>query len=428
MKSLYRTILLWFILLLAASIAIILFASPMIVLRFSPRGGPIDRMNAVFFRQAREAFEQGGPSSLRTYLVSLEAQLPARYLLVDSQGRDLASGEDHRVLLEIATSGRVPEVKGRFARVYSGTGLHFISLVRPDGPREGNPLYVLLVATVIALLCWLFATRLASPVLSLARTMRQFGAGDISARSSIQRKDEIGDLARSFNQMAERITALLTSERRLLQDVSHELQSPLARMAVAAKLTRTAADRDAAAARLQKEITRLSEMVSGLLDITRAEGDPAALRRDPIDLRELVGDIVADCEWEAGEKQCALRPVLDEATVRGNEELLRRAIENVLRNAVRYSPAGEPVDVSLRLVNSEAELAVRDHGPGVPAESLEKIFVPFYRVETARERDDGGTGLGLSLAQRAVLLHQGIIRAENASPGLRVVMRLHTSQ
>ena len=95
---------------------------------------------------------------------------------------------------------------------------------------------------------------------------------------------------------------------------------------------------------------------------------------------------------------------------------------------MRYSPAGEPVDVSLRLVNSEAELAVRDHGPGVPAEALEKIFVPFYRVETARERDDGGTGLGLSLAQRAVLLHQGIIRAENASPGLRVVMRLHTSQ
>ncbi len=428
MKSLYRTILLWFILLLAASIAIILFASPMFMLRFSPRGGPIDRMNAVFFRQARDAFEQGGQTGLRAYLASLEAQLPARYLLIDAQGRDLATGEDHRALIESTNSGRVPEVRGRFARSYSDKGFHFISLVRPDGSREGNPIYVLLVATVIAVLCWLFATRLASPVRSLALTMEKFGAGDISARSTIQRKDEIGDLARSFNQMAERITALLTSERRLLQDVSHELQSPLARMAVAAKLTRTAADRDAASARLMKEITRLSEMVSGLLDITRAEGDPATLRRDPIDLRELVGDIVADCEWEADEKHCALRFVFEDATVCGNEDLLRRAIENVLRNAVRYSPPGEPVDVSLRLVNTEAEVIVRDHGPGVPAEALEKIFVPFYRVETAREREAGGTGLGLSLAQRAVLLHQGTIRAENTSPGLRVVMRLHTSQ
>lgn len=428
MKSLYRTILLWFILLLAASMAIILFASPMIVLRFSPRGGPIDRMNAVFFRQAREAFEQGGQPGLRAYLGSLEAQLPARYLLVDSQGRDLASGEDHRDLLQRATSGQVAEVKGRLVRSYSASGLYFISLIRPDGSREGNLLFVLLVAAVIAVLCWLFATRLASPVLSLAHTMERFGAGDISVRSGIQRKDEIGDLARSFNQMAERITALLASERRLLHDVSHELQSPLARMAVAARLTRTATDRDAAAARLQKEIIRLAEMVSGLLDITCAEGDPAALRRDPVDLRELVTDIVADCEWEAGEKQCALRSILDDATVPGSEELLRRAIENVLRNAVRYSPVGEPVDVSLRLVNTVIEVVVCDRGPGVPDEALEKIFMPFYRVESARERSTGGTGLGLSLAQRAVLLHQGTIQAENANPGLRVVIRLHASQ
>ncbi len=428
MKSLYRTILLWFILLLAASVAIILFASPMFMLRFSPRGGPIDRMNAVFFRQAREAFEQGGPTGLRAYLGGLEAQLPSRYLLLDAQGRDLATGDDQRTLFESAASGRVLEVRGRFVRGYTEDGLHFVSLVRPGGFREGNPLYILLLATVIALLCWLFATRLASPVRSLARTMEQFGAGDISARSTIQRQDEIGGLARSFNQMAERIRLLVTSERRLLQDVSHELQSPLARLAVAAKLTRTASDRDAAAARLQKEITRLSEMVSGLLDITRAEGDPAALRRDPIDLRELVSEIVADCEWEASEKRCALHTNLDEAMIRGNEELLRRAIENVLRNAVRYSPEDGSVDVSLRLVNTEAEVSVRDHGPGVPAEAIEKIFAPFYRVEAARERDAGGTGLGLSLARRAVLLHQGTIRAENASPGLRVVIRLYCSQ
>ncbi len=426
MRSLYQTILLWFVLLLAASMAIVLFASPMIVPSFSPRGGLIDRMNAVFFRQAREAFEQGGATRLSAYLANLESQLPVRHLLVDARGRDLATGEDHHSLLASATS--VFPVKGQFARLYSEGKFQFVALARPGDVREGNPLFILLLTTVIASLCWLFATRLASPVRSLARTAEQFGAGDISARSKIQRKDEIGDLARSFNQMAERITALVTSERRLLQDVSHELQSPLARMAVAAKLTRTAADRDAAAARLQTEIARVSEMVSGLLDITRAEGDPAALRRDPVDLRELVSEIIAGCEWEASEKRCVLQPDLDEAMVCGNEELLRRAIENVLRNAVRYSPADDPVDVSLRLMKTEAEVVVRDRGPGVPTEALEKIFLPFYRVEAARERQTGGTGLGLSLAQRAVLLHQGTIRAENAGPGLRVVIRLYSSQ
>ncbi len=428
MSSLYRTILLWFVLLLAASAAIVLLASPMFVLRFSPRGGPIDRMNAVFFRQARQAYAQDGAAGLDGFLRGLESQLPARYLLVDAKGRDLVTGEDQSAPLQIATSDRFPVVQGRLARAYSNGEFHFITLVQPDGAGKGGPWTLLLVAVIISVLCWLFATQLVSPVRSLAQTMDQFGRGDISARSSIQRRDEIGGLAKSFNQMAERITALVTAERQLLQDVSHELQSPLARLAVAAKLTCSAPDREAAAARLQKEILRLSEMVSGLLDITRAEGDPAAFCRDPIDLRELLIDVVGGCEWEAGERQITMRPSLEDLTVYGNEELLRRAVENVIRNAVRFSPEGGFVDVALRRIDEECEVEIRDHGPGVPPEALEKIFLPFYRVETARERDPGGTGLGLSLARRAVLLHHGTIRAENVQPGLRIVMRIPTSQ
>jgi two-component system sensor histidine kinase CpxA len=123
-----------------------------------------------------------------------------------------------------------------------------------------------------------------------------------------------------------------------------------------------------------------------------------------------------------------MRPSLEDLTVYGNEELLRRAVENVIRNAVRFSPEGGFVDVALRRINEECEVEIRDHGPGVPPEALEKIFLPFYRVETARERDPGGTGLGLSLARRAVLIHHGTIRAENVQPGLRIVMRIPTSQ
>lgn len=426
MTSLYRRILLWFVLLLGIAVAVILFASPMFLLRFSGPSDPIPRMHRVFFRQAREALKQGGASQLQRYLSTLGEQLPAQYFLLDESGRDLATGDNREALLR---GGAPAGPRWRTAQVYTDGGFRFVTIVQPGTAVPGSGLYLLLTATLIVALCWLFATQLVSPVRALARTMQHFGRGDITARSPIRRRDEIGGLARSFNEMADRIESLVTAERRLLQDLSHELQSPLARMAIAAKLTRTAENREAVAARLQKEITRVSEMVAGLVDITRAEGDPAALRRDPVDFQETVADIVAGCEWEAGEKAVRILPEIEPATIGGNEELLRRAVENVLRNAIHYSPEGGQVEISLAVESGEAAVVVRDHGPGVPADALERIFAPFYRVEQARERDGaGGMGLGLALAQRAVLLHQGTIRAENANPGLRVTIRLHTSQ
>ncbi len=429
MKTLYRSIFAWFFLLLVVSLGMILLASPNVLLRFSASGGPLDRMNLVFLKQARDQLSTAGPTGLRSYLGSLEAQLPAIYYLVDASGRDLLTGEDRKGLLEKASDNFVvPREQGRFVRAYTNDGMSLIALIRPERSSESRGPFMLLLVAVMGILCWLFARNLASPVRSLALTVERFGRGDIEARSSIRRKDEIGDLARSFNQMADRIALLVRAERRLLQDVSHELQSPLARLAVAAKLTLTATDRDHAAARLQKEIVRLSEMVSGLLDITRAEGDLTSQARDPIDLRALVADVVADCEWEAGEKQCEIQASLCPATISGDAGLLRQAIENVLRNAVYYSPASSKIEVALQLHDGMVSISIRDQGPGVPPDSLERIFVPFYRVETSRDSSRGGTGLGLSLAQRAVLLHQGRIEAENANPGLRVSIHLYTSQ
>ncbi|MFN7937048.1 MAG: ATP-binding protein [Bryobacteraceae bacterium] len=419
MKSLYRTILLWFVLLLAVSGALMTFASPVFLFRLSGKGGPVERMNMVFLGQAREALARG---ALGPYLQGLEAQLPARYFLLDDNGRDLVTGADRSLLLRMASRGIwVPRKNGLLLRMFSKDGYHLLSMIRPDGNVEGGAPYALLLALSTAVLCWLFAARLAAPVRALAKTMERFGKGDLEARSAIARQDEIGDLARSFNQMAERIASLMAAERRLLQEISHELQSPLARLAVAAKLTRTAEDRETAAARVQKEVERMSAMVSALLDLARAEGDAGTQRRERLRLDELLREIVADCEWEAGERRCTVKAAMDEVTVDGDEELLHRALENVMRNALRHSPEGGEVEVSLRAVGSEAEVVVRDHGPGVPEESLEKIFAPFYRIGEA------GTGLGLSLARRAVMLHQGRITAENAMPGLRVRIWLHTS-
>ena len=225
--------------------------------------------------------------------------------------------------------------------------------------------------------------------------------------------------------MAERIQNLVGADRRLLLDISHELRSPLARLGVAVELARSGENRDAALDRIQKESDRLNALVGELLQATRAEVDPQALRAQPVRLDELLATIVSDCSIEADARGCSL--ALDATgplTVRGDPELLRRAVENVIRNALRYSPPQTSVDVNLASNGAGARIQVRDYGPGVPEESLSRIFEPFYRVEGDRNRDSGGVGLGLAIARRAVELHKGKLQARNAHPGLLVEMEI----
>jgi two-component system sensor histidine kinase CpxA len=234
-------------------------------------------------------------------------------------------------------------------------------------------------------------------------------------------------LARAFDRMAGRMEKLVGAERRLLLDISHELRSPLARLGVAVELARSGeeSERQAALDRIQKESDRLNSLVGQLLEVTRAEGDPQALRRDGLRLDGLVRQLVDESGIEAAAHGSQV--VFEEhepVTVEGDPELLRRAIENAVRNAIRYAPAGSAVEVSLARQNGKAVVKVRDHGPGVPEEALPRLFDAFYRVDTARDRSSGGVGLGLSIARRAVELHQGAIRARNAQPGLEVEIEL----
>jgi two-component system sensor histidine kinase CpxA len=225
--------------------------------------------------------------------------------------------------------------------------------------------------------------------------------------------------------MAGRIQNLVASERRLLLDISHELRSPLARLGVAIELARSGENRDAALDRIQNESDRLNALVGELLQATRAEVDPSALRAQPVRLDDLLATVVSDCSIEASARRCSLhldgpRPV----TVSGDPELLRRAVENIIRNAIRHAPPLSVVDISLARDTTGARIQVRDYGPGVPDEALGRIFDPFYRVQQDRNRDSGGVGLGLAIARRAVDLHKGTLRARNANPGLLVEMDL----
>jgi two-component system sensor histidine kinase CpxA len=225
--------------------------------------------------------------------------------------------------------------------------------------------------------------------------------------------------------MADRIQNLVAAQRRLLLDISHELRSPLARLGVAVELARSGDNRDAALDRIQKESERLNTLVGELLQVTRAEVDPNALRAQPVRLDQLLAEVVDDCSIEATARECAL--VLDGpsgVTIQGDAELLRRATENVIRNAIRYAPPKSRIEVRLRPSGESVVIEVRDYGPGVPEEALTHIFDPFYRVEGDRNRESGGVGLGLAIAKRAIELHKGNLRARNANPGLLVELEL----
>jgi two-component system sensor histidine kinase CpxA len=211
----------------------------------------------------------------------------------------------------------------------------------------------------------------------------------------------------------------------LLLDISHELRSPLARLSVAVELARSGDPSGLPLDRIQKEADRLNSLIGQMLEVTRVEGDPAHRRQEHVKLDDLVGELVDDCSIEARARGCSLtlNPPA-RVTIEGDSELLRRAIENVVRNAIRYAPKETSVEVALENGGNRACVRVRDYGPGVPEEALPRLFDPFYRVDSDRNRGSGGVGLGLSIARRAVELHQGTLTASNAAPGLLVEIEL----
>jgi two-component system sensor histidine kinase CpxA len=369
------------------------------------------RYDSVLVDDAVAAYRTGGTHGLQEQLARFHAHLKEHYYLTDADGVDLLTGEH-----------RLPGVNhhGIETNAYpspDGT-LKLVAVSRRTFSYSSFIPYHGLLLVTVAVLCAALAANLASPLRRLAQTVDRFGAGDLSARVNSKRKDEIGDVGRAFDRMADRIATLLTAERRLLQDISHELRSPLARLTFAAELARTAPDRDAAVNRLKKEIARLTDLVGALIQVTRAEGDPEAAEHSVLRFDELVTAVVEDCRFEAAQRPCeiALTSSSGPVYVQGDRELLRRAVENVLRNAIRYTAAGSSIEVG----RNATRLFVRDYGPGVPPEALEKIFAPFFRLDNARDASTGGVGLGLAIAHRAIALHHGRLWAENTEPGLRV--------
>lgn len=334
------------------------------------------------------------------------------------------------VQLELSSADTA--VTGKSLRL--GNGQEYVLVIRWERLRsvpffgESQLRYLRYGALLLTalLVCYALAAYLSSPIQKIRMATQKLADGELSTRVGDKvgnRRDELAVLAKDFDVMAERIESLITSQQRLSRDVSHELRSPLARMNVALEIAKQKSNGDSAPMleRIEAESNRLNDMISRLLTLSRLETGTDEFERSEINLKPLVEQVVSDADFEANAVGKSVQITrADTCHIIGNEELVGSAVENVLRNAVRYTRDGTSVDVSLESMNGKATVTVRDHGGGVPDDELQNLFRPFYRVGEARDRNSGGTGLGLAIAEQAIKVHKGRIAAHNEGDGLVV--------
>jgi signal transduction histidine kinase len=388
------------------------------------------RMDRMELEDARTAYENRGLPALRAYLQRLDRQFGGEHFLLDGSGRSVDGGADHSSSLpphpETYSRG---ERDGLFTLTQQSEDGQYWLFVKDTNRDPGVSFghFYLLIAGVVLVLAAFATAYIVFPLRRMAAVVESFGMGNLSARIQTKRHDEIGALAKSYDDMADRLEAAFRRERQLLQDVSHELRAPLTRLSFSTELARTAPDRSVAMDEVKRDVDRLSFLVSELtaLSLGPPGGGNDGAGSTPVDLETIVFEAVRDCELEAAAKGCLVSCTGSaEEMISGEAEHLRRAIENVLRNAVRYSPEKADIKVTLHQSHDWSSITVRDCGPGVPEDLLERIFDPFFQVEPARSASQGGLGLGLCIAMRSVEMHCGTIRAENAAPGLRISINL----
>jgi two-component system OmpR family sensor kinase len=392
--------------------------------------------------QASDVLAHGGIGALKSWLDSNKNSIADRNLfIVGPDGADILG----RRLSE--TAARRLEYFSRDEFVNRRPNRAAPQIVGPDGtsytvllvPRRPSifgalslpeiSLAILCIALIVsALTSWWLAQHLSAPIRRIQEGARTLASESIEVRGSAGlrvsaglegRKDELAVLARDFDTMADQLRTNRSAITQLLRDISHELRSPLARMRVALGLARQPpADISRQLDRLEREIERLDSLISQVLKLARLHGTDAPFARETFELDEVIEEVVRDANFEGAVKNCRVRLVgAAKAAINGNRELLRSAIENVLRNAVRYSPHDANVDVSVARSDSGVLILIRDRGPGVPDSELERIFEPFYRVAESRDRDSGGEGIGLAITAQVMKAHGGWAKATNPPGG-----------
>jgi signal transduction histidine kinase len=432
--------------------ALFVILAILVTLAIRPPESPrFEYFRASSASQAAQAYERGGTPELHKYLSEMERAIRDRTYFFDDQGRELSGRRPPEWAYRLAEKGNAkpPGLWGWLASdrrisqaIVGPSGQHYtLVLERPVAPHiffvpNRTPgMGILLAVLTSGLVCFLLARYVTAPVVRLRAATQRLAQGDLTARAGALRTgrhDELAELVRDFDSMAERIESLVNAQSRLLNDISHELRSPLARLNVALGLARQRTGAEAAPTldRIEREASRLNELIGRLLTLARLEGGEHSSDKIRVRLDELLRDILDDAQFEAQGRNCRVScPLVEPCETWGSPALLRSAIENVVRNALRYTAEGTEVEVRLECLEAsnatEAVIRVTDSGPGVPEDALDKLFRPFYRIADARDRQSGGVGLGLSITERAVRLHGGSARALNRpGGGLLVEIRL----
>jgi two-component system sensor histidine kinase CpxA len=448
MRSLFFKIFLWFwlasVLIIVSTLVLLSLLEPYRPVRED--GRQVRRLARIGIR-AVDILDREGSEALQRFLSDRERRPGTHFFLFDEEITAVTGQPVPREARELASRAQLSGVT-EFVRmdrslmlarpIYGSAGRTYIIVGEiPRRPRDAPvwrllntrflSLRLLAIFIVASIFCYWLAWYLTSPAKKLRTATRQFASGDLTTRVGQKigrRRDELADLARDFDLMAERIESLISSQSRLLRDVSHELRSPLARLNVALELARQRSGEDAAEAldRIARESERLNDLIAQLLTLTLMESGSEKITKTSLNLSTTVERISEDAEFEARSRNRSVKADLSsDIVIDGSEELVRRAIENVVRNAVRYTAEGTAVEISLKrkqLNGKEyAVLRVRDHGPGVPEEQLTRLFDPFYRVAESRDRHSGGMGIGLTITDRAVRMHGGTARAFNDLDG-----------
>ena len=411
----------------------------------------IEALQPKYLNEAVDAYQAGGVEKLRDYLHNLSDAQHGRSVLFNEQGA--LTGHAVRPQFVETMNGQRRTADTFLGRINPRFQMLKTSMTPSDGhtytlvtelPAGQNSMFgpngvpglgIFIGVLTSGLVCYFLALFLTSPVLRLRQATQKLAAGDLSARAGGKASpggDEISQLVRDFDLMAEQIEKLVNAQSRLLKDISHELRSPLARLTVALELARqrTGPEAQSALERISLESSRMNELIGSLMTVARLDSGAGGLRKAPVQLEAIIEEVARDAAFEAQARNCQVEAeILDELPVVGDPALLRSSIENVVRNATRYTCDGTTVNIRAERSQSgrlaEAVIRVSDLGPGVPDDCLDKIFQPFYRIDDARGRSTGGVGLGLAITDQAVRLHGGSVKASNLPEGgLGVEIRL----
>jgi signal transduction histidine kinase len=454
---LFTKVFLWFWLAVLALFASFM-GSRMLGTRLLPPTDVIASFAPRVADEAAHAYESGGPQEFEQFARGLVGKSGFELYLIDGYGKDVLSrpipSDSLSIVRAARSDGRILSRFGLRAhsssyKFTSPSGRPYIFLVRApfqvgrfmDTTAGGGlPLFAV-VLMMVTVFCFWLTHHIVAPIQGIQSAARKVAAGDLSVRAPVEisrRHDELAALAADFDVMVERMSAFVRSQKDLLSTVSHELRSPLARLLMALALLRkqSSPESEELLQRMERDVERIDRLMGQLLMLSRLETGVSSEEKDNVDFSQMVQEVVADGDFEARSSGKSVRLEAEGGIVIENadQQALRSACENILRNAIKFTRPGSEVEVILKTENTKplmrAVLLVRDCGPGVPGDLLQQIFEPFFRVtehsggQMARAN---GTGLGLAIALEAIRQHRGTIIASNSKPiGLEVKITLPT--